>query len=95
LVAGGAALVAAAGGVLVGLAQADIAAVEGAPMDSSWSSVQAAYERAPTFSTIGFAMAGVGAAGLVLGVVILLSGDGTQESPVALGPGGLLVAGRF
>jgi hypothetical protein len=61
----------AAGGVMLGLAVADKAAVEH-PDSTHWSDVSSAYERGSTLFPLGYVLAGVGLAGLATGIVLKL-----------------------
>lgn len=89
---GGAAAI--TGGVLVGLAFADIDAVEsGAPRP--WGEVSDAAERAPILSGVGFAAIGVGVAAVIGGVVWAAVGGGEEQIEVGLGPGGVRLRGRL
>jgi len=95
IVMGGSAAVLGTGIVLFAMAQGDISAVEDAPDGSSWPDVRDARDRAPTFSALGLVLAGVGAAGVAVGIVLLTSG-GTGDGPeVGIGPGGVVARGRF
>lgn len=89
---GGAVMV--AGAVLLGLAAADVAAVEGAPLDAPWSSVSGAYGRSEAESIAGALLLGVGAVAVAAGVVwAVMPGEHAVElAPTA---GGLVVRGTF
>ena len=89
----GGSVVAIGGGVLVGLSASDIDSVENAPPGTPWSEVEAANDRAPVFSGIGFAMLGVGVISLGVGFVLLTADD--EGATVALTPNGLRIAGTF
>jgi hypothetical protein len=89
-----------AGGVLVGLAQGDIADVEDAKPGTRWSAVSDANDAAPVKSGIGFAMLGVGAAGLVGSLIWALGGASEKPAQsaavhVALLPAGAALDGTF
>lgn len=53
-----------------------------------------AYDRAPIFTGAGIAGAGVGAALLVAGIVLVATAD-SGPVDVAVGPGGLAIGGRL
>lgn len=78
LVSGGA--VAVAGGVMLGLGLADRASVEDAPMGTAWSEVAAAAERAPVLEVSGVLGLGIGLATAAVGVVVLLTGGGSENA---------------
>lgn len=94
----GAALVA-AGVVLVVVAEVDAACVRepaGCVQDPSaptWAEVAGAYDRVPVLQGVGGALLGAGAVAAAIGIAWGLSGGGAAE--VAVGPGGLIVRGRF
>lgn len=90
-----------AGGVLVGLAMADVARIEDPDAGTRWSEVAGAWDRTVPMSGAGFALLGVGVAAAGAGIVWLAT-SGDAESPptqasAALGvtPTGLVVRGRF
>jgi hypothetical protein len=87
------------GGVLVALAQSDVSKVQDAPKGSRWSDVQSAYDGAPGKSAAGFAMLGVGAAGVTAGLLwhFVFDRKHRDESRVAaaVGPGNVMLRGRF
>jgi hypothetical protein len=88
------------GGVLVGLAQGDIAEVEDAKRGTRWSEVADAYDAAPVKSGIGFALLGVGAAGLVGSLIWALRGPSEKPAQTAalhvgLSPAGACLSGAF
>jgi hypothetical protein len=56
--------------------------------------VSGAYDRAPIFTGAGIAGAGVGAALLVAGIVLVATAD-SGPVDVAVGPGGLAIGGRL
>jgi hypothetical protein len=91
--------VAVAGAVLVGVAFSDIASVQNAPMDSSFATVQSAYDQAPILSGAGWAAIGVGAAMAVAGIIWGVAGSGSSASDahaeLHLTPGGLSLTGAF
>jgi tetratricopeptide (TPR) repeat protein len=99
--AGGAAAI--AGGILLGLAAADVASVEGAPAGSYWSRVSDAYGRSEAESIAGAVLLGVGGAAAAAGVVWALvpsgggSSGGGERAAVTLAPtpGGLTLRGSF
>ncbi len=93
----GAALV--GGGVLVALAHSDIDSVEGAPRGTRWSDRVDAFDASEGKSIAGFVLLGVGAAGLVTGLVWQFAGDDDGESSAAvsvgLAPNHVQLRGRF
>lgn len=93
----GAALV--GGGVLVALAQSDIGSVEDAPKGTRWSDRSDAYDAAEGKSIAGFVLLGVGAAGLVAGLVWQFAGDDGDETSgalsVGIAPDRVQLRGRF
>lgn len=83
--------------IVLGLAAADVAAVEGAPRGATWASVEEAYERSRPLSIAG-------AVGLGLAVVTAAAGAvwlALQPSPsrpsvaIGLGPGALSLRGSW
>ncbi|MBN8611414.1 MAG: tetratricopeptide repeat protein [Deltaproteobacteria bacterium] len=90
---GGAAVV--TGAVLLAVAAADVAAVEGASPGTHWSEVRGAYERSEAESIAGGVLLGVGAAAAVAGVVWAVAGSGGSEVEVAPTAGGVVVRGTF
>ncbi len=86
--------IAVAGGVLVGVAFGDIAAVESGP-PRPWGEVADAADRAPVLSGVGFAAIGAGVAALAAGLVWVAVGGGQEEVQVGVGPGGVRIGGRF
>jgi tetratricopeptide (TPR) repeat protein len=91
-IAGGALI--AGGAVVFTLGVLDYDAVESAQGDTDWSSVSDAYDRAPILTGAGIAGAGLGAALLVAGVVLVATAD-SGPVDVAVGPGGLAIGGRL
>ncbi|MCB9597040.1 MAG: hypothetical protein H6719_30230 [Sandaracinaceae bacterium] len=85
------------GSVLVGLAAADVASVEGAERGTSWASVSDAYERSEALSIAGFVLLGVGVAAAAVGVVLMVSGGGDsgESARLRIGPGSLSLEGAF
>ena len=90
---GGAAVV--AGAVLLAVAAADVAAVEGASPGTHWSEVRGAYDRSEAESIAGGVLLGVGAAAAIAGVVWAVAGSGGSEVEVAPTAGGVVVRGTF
>jgi len=92
---GGAAVV--AGAVLLGLAAADVATVEGVTRESgtAWSDVEAAYGRSETESIAGAVLLGVGGAAAVAGVVWVVAGSSSARVEVVPSAGGGVVRGSF
>jgi tetratricopeptide (TPR) repeat protein len=91
---GGAAVV--TGAVLVGLGQRDQKHVESAPPGSSYSMVQEMAERGPRRTKAGVALMGVGAAGVIGGIIWQLTGGHEEALPeVSIGPTGISVKGTF
>jgi tetratricopeptide (TPR) repeat protein len=89
--------VAVGGGLLLGVALSDIAAVESAS-GVPYSSVRDANERAPILSGVGWAALGVGVAALGVGLALTLTSGGAADTRAArlrLGPGSLTVEGSF
>jgi tetratricopeptide (TPR) repeat protein len=90
---GGAAVV--AGAVLLAVAAADVAAVEGASPGTRWSEVRGAYDRSEAESIAGGVLLGVGAAAAAAGVVWAVAGGGGSEVEVAPTASGVVVRGTF
>jgi hypothetical protein len=67
---GGAAAI--AGGVFIGLFVKDLNVVNSV---GSYADIEAARDRLPLYSSLGFALAGMGVAAMVFGTVMLLSND--------------------
>lgn len=97
LVAGSSAALAITGGVLIGLGVSDVSKVEHAKKYSEWSSVEAANDRAPVLSGVGFALLGVGVAGIASGIVWQVVEDDAHPDKLALKvtPNGLRLSGKF
>jgi tetratricopeptide (TPR) repeat protein len=96
LVASAGGLVAVAGGVFLVLAAMDTSAVENATV---WADVRDAYDRVPTFQTVGGVLLGVGGAALAAGLVWAIAGGGggSREETLALrvGPSSVSLEGTF
>jgi hypothetical protein len=86
--------VAVAGGVLLGVALADKASIEGLEMPTPWPEVRAQHDRVAPLSTAGIIGISVGLVGVLAGVVWVVVG-GTAETEVALSPTGAVFRGRF
>jgi hypothetical protein len=100
IVVGSGAALATAGGVMIGLAMRDISKVENA--DGTGKEIQAAQERVPVLSSIGFGLAAVGLAGAGVGVYLLTADSGppgdnpdTASVRLQLGASSVSVNGRF
>jgi hypothetical protein len=94
--AGGAALV--AGAVLVGIAAADKNAVEHAKEGATWPELEPRYNRGRTFFPVGFALMGVGLAGVAAGLTWKLWPSEQERAPSArlqLSPSGIELSGKF
>jgi len=86
----------ATGAVLVGLGQRDQNKVESAPPGSSYASVQEMADRGPRRTKAGIALMGVGAAGILGGMIWRLTGGHEEAMPeVSIGPTGISVKGTF
>ena len=86
------------GGVLLAVTASDISSVENAEKNTPWSEVEDAYERSPAYSAAGFAMLGVGVAGVAVGLAwAFWPDDKGDEQRVALdlSPTGVGLHGRF
>jgi tetratricopeptide (TPR) repeat protein len=84
------------GAVLLGLGQRDQKKIEGAPPGSSYSMVQEMADRGPRRTKAGVALMGVGAAGVVGGIIWQLTGGHEEAMPeVSIGPTGISVKGTF
>lgn len=96
LLFGGGLAVAAVGGVLVGLAAADVSRVEDAPQGAAWAEFEDSANRAEPMNIAGIVLLGVGAATAALGLVLALtSGGGDEEVALRVGPGALALTGSF
>lgn len=94
--AGGAALV--AGAVLVGIAASDKHAVEHAKEGATWPELEPRYNRGRTFFPVGFALMGVGLAGVAAGLTWKLWPGEQERAPSArlqLSPSGIELSGTF
>jgi tetratricopeptide (TPR) repeat protein len=94
--AGGAALI--AGAVLVGIATSDKNAVENAPAGSKWPNLEPRYNRGRTFFPVGFALMGVGFAGVAAGLTWKLWPSSSERAPSAqlrVSPLGMELSGGF
>ncbi len=87
--------VAVAGGVMLGVALADRAAIEGLEVDTPWPEIEAQYDRVAPLSTAGMIALGVGMAGVTAGIVWAIAGGDGGEASVALSPTGVIVRGRL
>jgi hypothetical protein len=101
LVAGGGA-VAVAGAVMLGLALADVAAVEDPAPGTRWADVEGAYDRSPVLSGVGIGALAAGLVAAGAGVVWLATAGGRTAreatAPTArfgVGPGGVRIWGTF
>lgn len=84
------------GAILVGLGQRDQKNVSGAPAGSSFAEYQDMADRGPRRTKIGLGLLGVGAAGVIGGVIWQLTGGHEEEVPeVSIGPTGISVRGKF
>lgn len=86
------------GGVLVGVAVSDVAAVEQAPTGASWASVADAYSRSEPMSIAGIVALGTASALAVASIVwLLVDGDASRSTAVVVAPTptGITVEGRF
>jgi tetratricopeptide (TPR) repeat protein len=93
LVVGGG-IVAASGGVLLGLAASDKAAVENAERPSEWADFEARADRVPVLSAAGAIALGVGVALAAVGLVWALGDDG-EDPAVTVTPTGVAVRGSL
>jgi len=94
--AGGAALV--AGAVLVGIAASDKSAVENAAEGVTWEELEPRYHRGRTFFPVGFALMGVGLAGVAAGLTWKLWPLSEERAPSArlrVSPLGVALSGGF
>lgn len=91
--------VAVTGGVLLGVAQGDVGSVENASDGTRWSEVSDAHDRAPTLSTAGGIMLGVGVAGAAAGLLwhfgAFGAGERTTGTAIHVGPGAISVSHRM
>jgi tetratricopeptide (TPR) repeat protein len=84
------------GAILFGLGQRDQNMVENAEPGSSYSSVEEMAERAPKRTKAGIALMAVGGAGVLGGVIWQITGGHEEAIPeVGIGPGGVVVKGKF
>jgi tetratricopeptide (TPR) repeat protein len=91
---GGASLV--TGAILVGLGQRDQKNVSNAPAGSSFTEYQDMADRGPRRTKAGVALLGLGAAGVIGGVIWQLTGGHEEKIPeVSIGPTGISVRGKF
>lgn len=100
IVIGGSSALAVVGAILLGLAVADVQAVESAAMLSRWADVEGAYERSEPLSIAAFVLLGAGVVGAAAGVgwVLASSGGAPPERAsvqLRLGFASLAVEGRF
>lgn len=88
-----------AGAVLLGLAAADVAAVENPAPGTYWSAVDDAYARSEGESIAGAVLLGVGGAAAIAGLVWALvpneASEGTARLELVPAPGGVLARGAF
>jgi hypothetical protein len=84
------------GGILVGLAVADVNSVEEADNPTEWSSVSDAYDRSTGRSATGIVLISLGALGIAGGLAWKFW-PGTEDDSVAvqLTPGGVQIRGRL
>ena len=91
---GGASMV--TGAILIGLGQRDQKKVSSAPAGSSFAEYQDMVDRGPRRTKAGAALLGVGAAGIIGGIIWRLTGGHEEEIPeVSIGPTGISVRGKF
>lgn len=86
------------GGVMLGVTASDINSVENAKKMTPWADVESAYERTPALSAAGFALLGVGVAGVAIGLTWALWPDeesGEERVALDLSPTGVGLHGRF
>lgn len=95
IVVGVGAAVLVTGAVLLGVAAADVASVEGAQRGTAWTDVSGAYQRSEAESIAGGVLLGVGAAAAAAGIVWVATSGGSSEVEVAPTAGGLIVRGTF
>ena len=90
--------VAAGGGLMLGIGQAEASAVENAEEGTPWVDVRDQAELADLLRNIGWITLGVGLGLATVGIVWALAGggsDGDAEARIRLRPGGLSLEGRF
>ena len=95
VIVGGSGAVAVTGAVLFGLGMNDISEVEDPERGTYYDEIEAAEKRAPVFTGVGVTLFGLGVAGVVTGLVLLVL-DNEQEKGAAglsLVPGGVVVRG--
>jgi hypothetical protein len=98
VVASASGAVAVAGGVLVAIGQSDKHAVEHPAPPAQWEDAKTAYDRGSTLLPVGWALLGVGAAGVVVGLSWYFW---PRESAAAAGaslsvaPGGVVLSGAM
>jgi hypothetical protein len=88
------------GGALLLLAQGDIHDVEHAKTGTYWQDVSGAFDASPVKSAAGFALLGVGTAGVTAGLIWALGGHHDEHVraasvQMALGPTSAVVRGAF
>jgi hypothetical protein len=72
--------VAIGGAVMLGVGQADIAAIEGSMVGTPWSEVREAAERAVILSDVGIVAIAAGAIGIGIGIVLFFTDGGGAQS---------------
>lgn len=87
-------VVAAGGGVMLGVGVADIRSIEGAAYGTPWLNLREAYDRAPALTAAGTALLGVGAAALAVGLIWFLV-DGPTVVEVQARLDGISIVGRL
>lgn len=97
VVIGAGAAMAGVGAAFVALGYRDVRTVENPAAGSTWSSSADEYDRAPTRLGVGYALAGVGAAACVTGIILRVTSGHDDDAPVAVdvGPTGVVVRGSF
>lgn len=97
IVLGGSGAVMLTGGILLGFGLNDLAKVENANDGVNWTDIESASDRAPAFSTAGFVLLGVGAAGLITGVLLLTLNESDDDGPLSvwLKPNGIALRGAI
>lgn len=85
------------GAVLLGVGYADLATVDGAADGTRWVDVRDAAAQAPILTGVGWGSLGVGLAlaGAGLGVALGTGSPAEEGVTVSLGPGTVVVGGRF